>query len=208
VLSCCLPEATYARTIKPNVKLFDYIQPNKTDGWTKYVVDHYAFGRTLASACKNWLDSTGYDGLVLDEPFTSPDGVRLCAEIANAIAPRVIIPNYGDFGTFTNRTRYDVQGLIFMCKWAFIQVAIDTTYYTPELWATVRTEIERRLGQGKTIIAGIFDPDGFDPKLAAILSASIEHERLFWHYATAKPPLIGDAHSQVIDPWWNILRGA
>jgi len=218
VLTCCLPPELSRWKLNPywetgltwcgipvsKKTYLDYVRISNMDRWTKSVRD---FGDgSLAAGCRHVMATSGADGILVDTPFETVGGVHDCVDIANEISPGIMCPNVGSFDKFAARGATPAGSLMFLSRWVFVQVLADTSKVTLEQWRNViKPEVERRLREGKTIIAGIYDPDGHNPELAALLTTTIEHKNLYFHYATAKPPEIGDAKSQW-NPWWGVWR--
>lgn len=208
------------RAERPDIVLLDYVQPTKWSNWARYVVnrewesDHpttawaekdalvpltQEYRAACAASVKEWLDRTGLDGVQIDTPFlvnadNSPlDGVRLCAEVANAIAPRIMVPNFGDGLTWARRipALRDAAGALgHLAGVHYVQMGVNlqrddaVAYWMDRL----RPEVEARLMSGKKIILGLYDEGRQREALGAAIMQSFNAPSLFWNYYTAVAP--------------------
>jgi hypothetical protein len=181
--------------IKPEIKVMAYVRPHSSESWTEYV-EEVGYGDYVIQ----------YDGIVLDTPFEHPsgamEGVRDCANIAEACGHSApIIPNFGDFGTWTSKSpakpeyMYAARALAQIAPWHFVQVAYQMQYHNRDRWIDLRYQAMTRLAAGKTLVLGIHDPLGSRVELACLLMHSFQHERLYWYYQTS-----GDVS---MDNQWN-----
>lgn len=174
-------------------KALAYGQPTIRDNsWTKWL-DEYGW--------KEWVVKSQADGLFIDTPFIDFDIERIKA-IAAAVAPYPIIPNYGDFGTWTRSApaapAYKLwsEQIEAISKWACVQNAVDMRFFTESMWRNVRAAANTRLAAGRSLILGIYDPARQHERLAAVLTHSFEHRNLYWSYCT-------DETSVKLDDNWN-----
>lgn len=188
----------------------DYLRPTWWVNWTRTVVGGSwatddepvpltpEYRAACAVAVRNWLDDTGADGVQIDTPFdvapnyTAMNGVQLCAEIAQAIAPRFIIPNFGDYGTWSrkNLVLRDAAGALgHLSKWHYVQMFLDLRRADVlDRWRALRPVVADRLNAGKRLVLGLYDEGGLNAHLGAAIILSYQHERLYWNYTTAINP--------------------
>lgn len=175
-----------------------YIMANPADGWHTHV-RNYGY--------KKYLDERGLVGLELDCVFDIPNTVEVCKEIAAAIAPLPIIPNYGDWASWMGLNAANKERSLALngaYEWAFVQNAHDMRYHTETAWKTLKHHANVRLSAGKELVFGIYDPERKQEMLSALLTHSYEHPNLYWHYnTTTRHPM------ELEDQWcsyWDLAK--
>jgi len=192
------------KELNPSLFTAEYLQPTyQNKSWYKFIQGD---APTIADGCRNFVESRHLDGMYLDTPLDNVpvqvQAIVVITEIKNAIAPAVIIPNFSDAANYMGMYKHNqiaVEALRRLAPWHFVEVAADTTRFNMARWIETRDFIRVQLDQGNHVIAGIYDPDGTDPHLAAAIAFSFSHENLYWYYNRMRAP--SDNTNRPVEFW-------
>lgn len=186
---CVAQTTTYGSMMKmlnPKVRLYEYICPTLNRSVNLLIPQEITTGyydlsdmtkrETLVDAI-NWRMVQPFqylDGIMIDVPFDCPPGqefysVRFVAELQNAISPKVVCVNFGDWLTWTNTGNYTASRkmaqaqMAFLARSHFVQNGIDAGQDDAlgSRYDYVAPWVEKRLASKKEVIIGVVNHAGF-----------------------------------------------
>ena len=170
-----------AKAVKPGILQCEYARITVETTWTDSI--RKMGGGSIPLGCRALMDNTGADGLLVDTPFEGADpwaNVKLIDEIRAAIAPRFVMPNFGDADTWAGRTS-PAKALAAITDWHLVEVFIDINRYSIVQFASLVDAVTRALAYGKHLVLGVYDNGAVNGEKAKSVMQNWEN-RVYWSY--------------------------
>lgn len=175
------PYVPTMKAINPRLICLDYLQPMTDSPWTRYIRNQGDGSIPLGVIRR--LEEISADGLVIDTPFDTPDpweAIKLIDQIQTAIAPKIVLPNFGDADTWMGRTTH-AKALAAICDWHMVEVWVDISNYTLQKLSRRVTAVNKSLENGKTLVLGIYD-EGATHRVKANSLITTWTTQVYWGY--------------------------